>query len=50
MLISLLDFLFPPQCLSCNAAVLAQGTLCLPCWQQVQFITDPVLSSKPDKI
>ena len=37
----LLDFLFPPQCLNCNTVVPAQGTLCLPCWQQVQFITDP---------
>jgi len=37
----LLDFLFPPQCLNCNQPVAAHGTLCLACWQQVQFITDP---------
>jgi ComF family protein len=37
----LLDFLFPPQCLNCNATVPAQGTLCLSCWQQVRFITEP---------
>jgi len=36
----LLDFLFPPQCLNCNAVVAAQGTLCLPCWQRMRFITD----------
>ena len=41
MFANLLDFLFPPQCLSCNAPVAAQGTLCLGCWQQVRFITDP---------
>ena len=41
MLRPLLDFLFPPQCLICNTVVPAHGTLCLTCWQQVGFITDP---------
>ena len=41
MLASFLDLLFPPQCLNCNAVVPAHGTLCLACWQQVRFITDP---------
>jgi ComF family protein len=40
-MVSLVDFFFPPQCLSCNSVVPAQGALCLPCWQLVQFITDP---------
>jgi len=38
---ALLNILFPPQCLNCDTLVPAQGTLCLPCWGQVQFITDP---------
>ena len=41
MLRHLLNFLFPPQCLICNSQVSAQGTLCLTCWQNVQFITEP---------
>jgi ComF family protein len=36
-----LNFLFPPQCLICNARVPATGTLCLDCWQNVKFIADP---------
>ena len=41
MLTRLLNLLFPPQCLTCRAMVPTHGTLCLPCWQQVQFITEP---------
>ena len=41
MLSHLLNFLFPPQCLICSASVAATGTLCLDCWQQVQFIAEP---------
>jgi ComF family protein len=37
----LLNFLFPPQCLICDTVVVAQGTLCLECWNKVRFITDP---------
>lgn len=38
---SLLNFLFPPQCLICNAIVTTPGTLCLTCWNNVPFIADP---------
>lgn len=41
MLARALDILFPPQCLNCHALVPTHGTLCLPCWQQLRFITDP---------
>ncbi|MDE3015554.1 MAG: ComF family protein [Pseudomonadota bacterium] len=37
----LLNLIFPPQCLSCNAQVPAHGALCLACWSQIKFITDP---------
>ena len=42
MLSPLIDLIFPPQCLSCNAVVPAHGTLCLACWGQVKFIADPL--------
>jgi ComF family protein len=42
MLSNILNLIFPPQCLSCKARVPTSGTLCLECWQQVQFITDPM--------
>lgn len=42
MLSYLLNLLFPPQCLNCDARVPTHGTLCLPCWQQIQFISDPM--------
>lgn len=41
MLARALNIVFPPQCLSCDALVPNHGTLCLECWQQVEFITDP---------
>jgi len=41
MLSAILNFLFPPQCLICNTVVPTNGTLCLTCWQQVAFITEP---------
>jgi len=41
MLTTVVNFLFPPQCLICSGHVAATGTLCLACWQQVQFIADP---------
>lgn len=37
-----LDFLFPPQCVSCNILVPVHGTLCLTCWQGIHFIADPM--------
>ena len=42
MLLRLLNLLFPPQCLNCDARVPTHGTLCQPCWQQIQFISDPM--------
>jgi len=41
MLTPLLDLIFPPQCLNCAARVGTHGALCLTCWQQIRFITDP---------
>jgi len=38
----LINLLFPPQCLNCKARVPDHGTLCLQCWQSVQFISDPM--------
>lgn len=37
-----LDFIFPPQCLTCDALVPAHGALCLPCWQGIKFISEPM--------
>jgi len=37
-----LNLLFPPQCLNCDVLVPTHGTLCLPCWQKVAFITEPM--------
>ncbi len=37
-----LNTIFPPQCIQCDALVPEHGTLCLPCWQAVSFITDPM--------
>jgi len=42
MLARTLDFIFPPQCLTCEALVPAHGTLCLTCWQGVKFIDEPM--------
>lgn len=41
MLAKALDLLFPPQCLSCDTLVPTHGTLCLACWNNIRFITDP---------
>ncbi len=41
---ALLNLLFPPQCLNCDALVPTHGTLCMECWNQIQFITDPLCS------
>lgn len=41
MLARALNLVFPPQCLSCDALVTEHGTLCLECWHQTRFITDP---------
>lgn len=36
-----LDLVIPPNCLSCDAPVLENGTLCAHCWSQLRFITRP---------
>ncbi len=41
MLARTLDFIFPPQCLICRHRVDANGTLCLGCWKNMHFITEP---------
>lgn len=38
---TLLNLLFPPQCLGCDTLVPTHGTLCLECWKGVHFITEP---------
>lgn len=38
----ILNILFPPQCLNCQCRVPTHGTLCIPCWQQIHFITEPM--------
>ena len=40
-IIRLLDNIFPPQCASCHCLVSAPHTLCLKCWQGIEFITEP---------
>lgn len=42
MLGTVLNLLFPPQCLACRARVTSNGTLCLDCWKQVRFISAPL--------
>ena len=37
----MLDLLFPPQCLSCDAIVDRPGTLCATCWGGIAFIGSP---------
>ncbi len=36
-----LDFLLPPQCLTCDRPVAAQGQFCAACFGQVAFISHP---------
>jgi ComF family protein len=36
-----LDVILPPRCLSCAGQVDRQGTLCLPCWSALTFISPP---------
>lgn len=42
MITRLLNLLFPPQCINCDTRVPMHGTLCIPCWQKIQFISDPM--------
>ena len=36
-----LDFLYPPTCLACGAAVAEPGALCGACWRDMRFIERP---------
>lgn len=36
-----LQFVYPPQCLSCGAMVGEDGGLCPICWREAEFISDP---------
>jgi predicted amidophosphoribosyltransferase len=38
---ALLDLLLPPQCVTCDAPVDAQGLMCADCFRQTGFITEP---------
>ncbi len=38
----ILNVIFPPQCLSCDALVPTHGTLCNGCWNAVRFISEPM--------
>jgi ComF family protein len=40
--VALLDTVLPPQCMACRAPVERLGSLCATCWNEVDFITDPV--------
>ena len=40
-----LDFLLPPRCFGCRAAVDAQGALCPACWSGLTFITEPLCNA-----
>lgn len=42
MRVRALNLIFPPQCLHCEALVPEHGTLCLACWQQVRFLSEPM--------
>ena len=35
------DFIAPPHCLICRAAVGESGSLCFPCWNALRFIEEP---------
>ncbi len=38
----LVDWLTPPKCVACRAEVTAGASLCVPCWQKLHFIDEPV--------
>ncbi len=39
--VMLLDALLPPHCLTCDAPVASQGTLCATCWRGLHLLTPP---------
>ena len=42
---TVLDWLLPPQCLSCRAPVDRQGQVCAECWQRLSFIDGPMCAA-----
>lgn len=36
-----MDFLFPPTCPVCSAAVSSHGQMCMACWNKFNWISDP---------
>ena len=38
---SIIDTLYPPQCIGCRSAVASLSTLCAPCWASLKFIERP---------
>ena len=40
-----LDWLLPPQCMSCRAAVDRQGQVCAECWRGLSFIDGPMCAA-----
>ncbi|MHA1566459.1 MAG: ComF family protein [Alphaproteobacteria bacterium] len=36
-----LDVVLPPQCLACSALVGVQGSICTPCWHDIDFLAQP---------
>lgn len=41
---TMLDTLFPPQCMCCGELVKSHGALCTACWQGLHFISSPMCS------
>lgn len=39
---NLIDIIFPPRCILCSELVARQGDLCTECWNNIDFITDPL--------
>ncbi|MCL2473380.1 MAG: ComF family protein [Alphaproteobacteria bacterium] len=38
----MLDIVFPPECIVCDAPVGSPNSLCIDCWKNIEFISDPV--------
>ena len=39
---AIINILFPARCAGCAESVGSHGALCVPCWQNIHFITDPL--------
>ena len=40
----MLDLVFPPSCLLCDAPIMVAHSLCFACWGKVTFICEPMCS------